>query len=118
MHILLIRMSRERFPYRTAEITSPVAGKLAFLPVLDIEEISVFSAARAAPPANRAERPAANASSKAVPFFLIISKTLMFIGTVIYNQVHKDIHIPFLCFFDELFHIFHGAEGRVNTVIV
>src|SRR5699024_8141509 len=78
MHILLVWMPRERFPYRTAEIAPPIAGEVSLFPFFYIEKIAVF--------------PAAVSAGFFQPF--------MFIGTVIYHKIHQNIHITFLSFSD------------------
>ena len=96
MHILLVRVSRERFPYGTAEITPPVAGKFSLFPVLDIEKIAVFS----------------------IWSFTGFFKPFMLVGTVVYHQVHQDIHLTFICLSDQFVHIFHSTESRINIIII
>ena len=96
VHILLVRTAGKGFPYGAAEITSPVAGQFSFFSILYVEEIAVLPVRVSAG-------------------FL---EPLMFVGTVVYHQVHKNIHAAFFCFFQQKVHIFHGAEGRVYLIVI
>ena len=33
----------------------------------------------------------------------------MFVGSMIYNQVHDEFEISLFCFCQKLFHVFHGT---------
>lgn len=95
MKILFVR-SRQVFPNRAAEIGTPVCRKtpLRFIP--QIKEISIFS----------------------VRVLAGFPKPLMFVGTMVYDQIHQDIHAAFFCLCDQAFHVLHCAEAWINVVII
>ena len=40
------------------------------------------------------------------------------VGAVVHHQVHDYVQIPFFCLGQELIHVLHGAETRINRVVV
>ena len=96
MKILFIGMSGKLLPHRTAEIASPVAWSPVVFFVFYIKEISVFS-------------------FRILNSFL---KPFVFIGTMVHNKIHQDIHITFFCLCDQTIHIFHGSKPRINGIII
>ena len=96
VHVLLVRASGKGFPHRAAEVASPVAGQFAFFSVLYVEEVAVF--------------PVRVRAGLLEPF--------MFIGTVVYHQVHENVHTAFFCLFQQVVHILHGAEGGVDFIVI
>ena len=95
MQILFI-CSRKIFPYRSAKIGTPVSRKFSFFLITQIEEITVFS----------------------IRILACFLEPFMFIRTMVDNKVHQNIHISFLCFSDQLVHVCHSPETRVNIIIV
>ena len=95
MQILLV-CSREVLPYGTAEVRTPVGGKPALLLISTIAEISVFS----------------------VRVLAGFPEPLMFIGTMVYNQVHHDVHVLVFGLFDYPLYICHRAEVWVGVLVI
>ena len=96
MKILFIRMAGKRFPHRSAEIASPVAGRPAVFPVFYIEKVSIFT----------------------VRILAGLLKPFMFVRTVVHHKIHQDIHISFFRLFDQALHVFHSSETGINAVII
>ena len=42
----------------------------------------------------------------------------MFVGAVVYNQIHQNVHAALLSFCNQAVHIFHGAKAGVNVIII
>ena len=96
VQILFVRMPRQSFPDRTTEVTAPVAWQFAFFFVGNVEEIAVFS----------------------VRIFAGFLEPLMFIRTVVYYEIQKNIHITFLCLGKKTVHVFQCSENRIDVVII
>ena len=96
VQIALIRVSRKRLPDRAAEVGAPVARKLAVLVIPDIKIFAIFS----------------------VRIFARLFEPRMLIGAVVDDEIHEDIHIALLCLGNQLIHIVHRAEARVDIVII
>lgn len=75
MEIIELIVTRNRFPYGAAEIGAPVGRKLSVVAFLEVEIFSIFSLG--------------------IPESFL--EPLMLVGTVVDNQVHEDIHVPFFC---------------------
>ena len=95
MEILLIG-SRQILPYRTTEIGAPVGRQFPFFLISQVKIFSVLS----------------------IRIFTGFFEPFMFIGTMVYNQIHQDVHISLLRFRDQFIHIFHGSETRINIIII
>ena len=95
MQILFI-CSRKIFPYRSAKIGTPVSWKFAFFLITQIEEITVFS----------------------IRILTCFFEPFMFIRTVVYNKIHQNVHISLLRLSDQLIHVCHGSETRINIIII
>ena len=95
MQVLLV-CSGQVFPDRTAEVRAPVGRKLPVLLIPQIEEVAVF----------------------AVWILAGLFEPFVFVGTVIDHQIHQDVHISFFGFCDQLFHIFHCTEARVDIIVI
>ena len=96
MQIIPVLLSRKLFPDRPAEVGSHIAEALFILRMLQIKIFSVL------------------------PFRVLarLLKPLIFIGTVIHNQIHQDMHLPCMRLFQKLVHILQRSETRVNVIIV
>ena len=95
MQILFI-CSRKIFPYRSAEIGTPVSWKFSFFLITQIEEITIFT----------------------IRILTCFFKPFMFIRTVVYNKIHQNVHISLLSLSNQFIHICHGSEARINIIII
>ena len=92
-----VRISREFLPAGTAEIRAPVRRQAAvFRSLPDIEELPVLS----------------------VRILTGLPEPLVLIGAVVDDQVHQNKHVPLLRLRDQAFHVLHGAEPRVDRVVI
>ena len=96
MEIVFILMSRELFPDRTAKVRSPVAGEL---PILDRLYIEIF--------------PILSIRILACP-----SEPLMFIRTMVDDQIHDNVHVTLFRFGEQTVHVVHRPETRVNVPVI
>ena len=96
VHIELIG-ARQLVPARPAKIGPPVGRKLPVrILVPQVEELAVL----------------------AVRIFTGLLKPLVLIRTVIDYKVHQDGHPALFCLRDQLFHVLHGPEARIDRIIV
>ena len=95
MQILFI-CSWKIFPYRSAEIRTPVSWKFSFFLVTQIEEITIFT----------------------IRILTCFFKPFMFIRTMVYNKIHQNVHISLLSLSNQFIHICHGSEARINIIII
>ena len=84
------------FPCTAAEVRTPVVRLLAVFTLFNIEIFTVLTV------------------RVSYSFF----KPLMFIRTVIYHKVHKDVHISFFSLCQKLVHIIHISEYGIYIVVV
>ena len=97
MEIIRVVCAGHFFPDTASKVGAPVAGRLAvFLSFPEIKIIPVF--------------PLRIRQGFLKPFMLI--------GTVVYHQVHQDVHIPLLCLLQQFLHVRHGSENGINVVII
>ena len=96
MEIVFILMSRELFPDRTAKVRSPVTGELPIFDRLNIEIFPILS----------------------VGILTCPSEPLMFIRTMVDDQIHDDIHVALFRFGEQAVHVVHRPETRVNVPVI
>ena len=88
MQIIFIRMSRQRFPAVSTEITANIGWQFAILYILYVKILSIFP----------------------VRILTCFFEPFMFIGTMIDYQIHDDTNISFLCFCQKQIHVIHISE--------
>ena len=89
-------MAGKLFPDRASEIGPPVAGEFSVPDLFYIEKSAVFSLWIPA------------------GFF----EPEVFIGAVIYHQVHDDIHVSSAGLLQQAVHVLHAAEAGVYSVVI
>ena len=96
VHVLIL-MSGNLVPYTASEIRTPVVGNTTVLfSLFKIEEFTIFS----------------------LWIFTGLYKPFMLIGTVIYYQIHQNIHITFFRFLQKTVNILDGTESGIDIVII
>ena len=97
MQIVKILVPGKLVPDRTSEAGAPVAGERTVRPSLfDVEELPIASVRIRA------------------GFF----EPFMLIRAMVDYQIHENADIAFFRFSDELVHVRHGAETRIDAVVV
>ena len=85
-----------RFPDIAAEIRAGIVDGLSVFTLADIKIIGVFT------------------FRVGHGFF----EPFMFTGTVIHNQIHQNIHIPFLRLSNQFIKFLHGTELLTDGIII
>ena len=96
MQVVPVLVSRQFVPDGTAEIRTPVAGQLS---VFDGPDIKIFPIV-------------------AIRILTGLFEPFMFVGAVIDDQIHDDVHISFPGFLQQSVHVLHGAEPGIDIVII